>query len=131
MGTLSTAVRNAMNDGGSSLYNSGKLELLDGSSNILAVFTLASTAFGASSAGSKALAGTPLSTTGTAAASTGTTVASARFRTSADADLETAMTVSITGGGGQVQLDNLSIAEDQTVNCTGYTFVVPASTTAT
>lgn len=130
MGTLSTAARNATNDGNSSLYNSGTLELLDVSDNILASFALSATAWGAAASGVKTLADLPLTTTGTAAASTGTTITAARFRTSGSADIESALTVTLAAGGGQVIVDNLTVAENQTVNVTGCTVTISATTTA-
>lgn len=78
---------------------------------------LASDWAAAASGGSKTLSSLPLSTTGLAAGSAG------YFRLF-KADGTTCImqgTITATGGGGDMTLDNTSIASTQTVNITGFT----------
>ena len=83
----------------------------------LAQFSLASDWAAAASGGSKALNGLPLSTTG---AASGTAGYFRLFKTD-DATCFLQGTVTATGGGGDMTLDNTSIASGQTVNVTGFT----------
>lgn len=82
----------------------------------LAEFDLASDWAAAASSGSKSLNNIPLSTTGAAAGTAG------YFRLFKSDGTTTIMqgTVTATGGGGDMTLDNTSIASGQTVNVTAF-----------
>lgn len=91
------------------------------SGTLLVTITLGDPAYGASASGTAALSGTP---SGTAVA-TGT---AGWFRV-ADSDGNTVFDGSVTGtgGGGDIELDNTSIASGQTVTITALPFSTPAS----
>lgn len=96
---------------------------------MLCSITLADPAFGnagAGVAGRADAAGLPKSGTGTAAAGAGTAATQFDVVDSADTVIWSG-TVTATGGGGDVTLDNVSIAEGQTVNLTSLTYTQPAS----
>ena len=96
--------------------------------DLLCEVDLANPAFGnADSSGTATLLGVPLSGVGTAAASTGTAAQSFRIVNRDDATVGDG-SVTGTGGGGEMTLDNVSIAEGQTVTVTALTYTQPAST---
>jgi hypothetical protein len=70
--------------------------------------------------GAKALAGS-WSGTGAAAAGTGTAVAHFALMDAAGTTCHMQGSVTVTGGGGDLALDNVSIAQNQAVNVTGWT----------
>ena len=70
-------------------------------------------------AGVLTVSGTPLSATAVAAG----TVGHYRFKTSANAVVSDG-TVTATGGGGDMTIDNAVIANGQTVNLTGWTITI-------
>jgi hypothetical protein len=72
------------------------------------------------SGGSKALAGS-WAGAGAAAAGTGTAVAHFALMDNAGATCHMQGTVTVTGGGGDLTLDNVSIAQNQAVNVTSWT----------
>jgi hypothetical protein len=86
---------------------------LSGATGVLATITTLSNPAFSCSAGVATLSGVPLSV---AASATGT-AALASFRTSADADVITGLTVGV-GGGFDVQLNSTSITIAQTVTIT-------------
>lgn len=92
------------------------------SGTLLVTIALAATAFGAAnSSGTAALASTPRSGTGAAAGTAGWfRVLSGGGATVFDGQ------VTATGGGGQLELDNTSIAVGQTVNVSSLTYTHPA-----
>jgi hypothetical protein len=92
-----------------------------GSGTDLVVITLSDPAYGAASAGAAALSGTP---SGTAIA-TGT-AGWFRVEDSTGANVFDG-SVTGTGGGGDLELDNTSIATGQTVTISSLGFSVPAS----
>lgn len=94
-----------------------------GAATLLAEFTLASDWAAASSAGVKALSGTPLSTTGEAAASTGTTATFYRIYASDGTTCHEQGTVGTSGA--DMTIDSATIAEDQTVRITSWTKTGP------
>ena len=115
----------------------GKLRLYSGAQpadadsapvgSLLVEIDLANPAYGAADAtGTAALAGTPFSGVGLAAAGGGTNAQSFRI---VDRDGNTVVDGAVTGdgGGGELELDNVSIAEDQTVNITSLDYVHPAA----
>jgi hypothetical protein len=93
------------------------------SGTLLAEWTLASDWSAAASGGTKSLSGTPLATTGLAAGTAG------HYRLTDNAGSTTHMqgTVTATAGGGDMTVDNTSIAASQAVNITGWTFTEPGA----
>ncbi len=115
------------------LLNSGSLEIRTGSppstpestqtGTVLATFTLNSTAFGTpvtTSGDAVATANSIASTTGSAAGTAGYYV----MKDSSGTPVEIG-TVTATGGGGDLTLDNTSIASGQTVSITSLTDTDP------
>lgn len=89
---------------------------------LLCTVNLAATAYGAAASGSAALAGTPLSGTAGAAGTAG------HFRVkNKDGTAVFDGDITATGGGGDLELDNTSIANGQTVNINSLAFSIPAS----
>jgi hypothetical protein len=82
--------------------------------------TLPSDWMAAASGGTKAKNGT-WTLTGQVYASTGKTVAHYRIYASDGTTCHEQGTVTVTGGGGDMTLDNTSVAQDQVVTVTGYT----------
>lgn len=126
---LSTTVRNAMLDAiETTVGTSAILELRTGSvpancaasdsGTLLISYSLASDWAAAASSGSKALNNVPL--TGSAIA-TGT-AGHFRLKNSAGSTCHAQGTITATGGGGDMTVDNTSIASGQTVNVTSLTF---------
>jgi hypothetical protein len=124
--TLTTKARNAACDAIVDLVDegtgAGKIKIRDSGNTILVTFTLSDPGFGAASSGAAAAASVPKQA---AASATGT---AANF-IATDSDDETMFsgTVTATGGGGDVTIDNASIASGQTCNLTSLTITVPAS----
>jgi hypothetical protein len=130
---LSTAVRNAMLDAiETTVGTSAKIRLLTGtqpatcataeSGTLLVQFTLASDWAAAAASGSKVF----LAITGTAATGTGT-AGYYRLVDSAGTTCHEQGTITATGGGGDMTIDNTSIATGQTVNVTGWTWTEPGA----
>lgn len=131
---FSTAVRNALLDIiETTMGTSAKVQLWTGSppSNCatassgtkLAEWSLASDWSAAASAGTKSLSSTPLSTTGLAAGSAGYY----RFTDSAGTTCHEQGTVTATGGGGDLTIDNVVIAVSQAIQITGFTKTAPGA----
>lgn len=102
----------------------------DTSGTLLCEWDLASDWASAASAGAKAMSSTPV---GGTAAATGT-AGYYRIFTSAQSTAPGASkpcmeqgTVTATGGGGDMTIDNTSIASSQTVNITGFTKTAPGA----
>jgi hypothetical protein len=94
--------------------------------DLLCEIDLEDPAYGAAnSSGTAAALGVPLAGVGTAAASTGTNAQSFRI---VGRDEQTVYdgAVTGTGGGGELTLDNVSIAEDQAVTVTALTYTQPS-----
>lgn len=137
--TLNTGERNRAVDAHSvAIYNSAILEIRSGAppgpgaaatGTLLASMTLPADAHSAASAGSAALAGTWSDPSADAAGTAG----HFRLRQSGDANgVDTAAarvegTVTATGGGGDLTLDNVSIAVAQLVSITSWTLGQPAT----
>lgn len=130
---LSARVRNAMLDAiETTIGTSAHIQIWSGSAPTdctstatgtkLADFALASDWATAASAGSKSF-GTISSTTGLAAGTAGyyRLVDSTNPTTSCDEQ----GSITATGGGGDMTIDNTSIASGQTVNITGWTWTQP------
>jgi hypothetical protein len=94
----------------------------DPAGTLLATITLADPAYGAAAAGVAALAGTPLTGVGVAAGSAGC------FAIEDSTGVNCVQgSVTATGGGGDLELDNVSIAVDQVINITALPISIPAS----
>lgn len=116
---MSTTLANQVCDNFYDTFNAGTLKIYTGSQpangdaaptgTLLVTITLPSPAFGAASGGIKAKSGT-----WSAAASAAGTAGWARFEDSATGK-KLDGTVTATGGGGEVELDNTSIATSQVV----------------
>jgi hypothetical protein len=128
---LSVAVRNARLDAIETAAGvSPKLRLYSGAQpancaaartgTLACEITLPSDWAANASAGSKALAGS-WAGAGAAAAGTGTTVAHFALMDNAGTTCHMQGTVTVTGGGGDLTLDNVSIAQNQAVNVTSWT----------
>jgi len=70
----------------------------------------------AASAGAKTILGGPFTVTGLPAASTGTAILAYRLYNSAGTVCHEQGTVTVTGSGGDMTMDNVSIADTQTMN---------------
>lgn len=130
---LSTAVRNAMLDAiETAVGTSAKIRILTGtqpatcataeSGTLLVQFSLASDWAAAAASGSKAFN----TITGTAATGTGN-AGYYRLVDSAGTTCHEQGTITATGGGGDMTIDNISIASGQTVNVTGWTWTEPGA----
>jgi len=124
--TLATAARNAAADGIVDLVDGGAgagvLVLMDGATDV-ASFTLQDPAFGAAAAGVATLLGTTLTV---AASDNGPDCDGFEVRDS-DATVIYSGTVTATGGGGDITMDNTNVTSGQDVNLTSHTFTQPAS----
>lgn len=137
--TLSTGARNDAADRHSAqVYNSAILEIRTGAApgpdaaatgTVLASITLPADAHSAAASGAAALSGTWQDSSADASG----TAAHFRIRASGDANgssttaLRVEGAVTATGGGGDLTLDNVSIAAAQVVTITSWTLTQPAS----
>lgn len=130
----STPVRNALLEAWEATVGvSAKVQLWTGSAPAnpaaaatgtkLAEWTLASDWSAAASGGVKSLSSTPLSTTGLAAGSVGYY----RIVDSAGTTCHEQGTVTATGGGGDLTIDNVVIAVSQAIQITGFTKTAPGA----
>lgn len=133
---LATATQNAKADAAVDLIDggagAGTLKIYSGaqpasandaaSGTLLVTVTLADPAYGSAASGVAALAGTPLSAT----ASAGGTAGWFRVEDSAGATIFDGA-VTATGGGGELELDNTSITNGQTVNINSLPYTQPAA----
>ena len=123
--TLNIALKNDLLDGIDGVFNNGTLDIRTGAApgagnsatgTVLASIVLPADAFAPASGGTKSKSGTWQDL---AANATGT---AGYFRmTSADTLRVLEGTVTITGGGGDMQIDNTSIATNQQVTVTSFT----------
>ncbi len=123
--TINTTLKNTLLDGIDTVFNGGTLTIRTGSApgannaasgTVLATITLPADAFAAASSGTKALSGTWQDTSADA---TGT---AAHFRLVNSGSTQVLEgTVTATGGGGDMTLDNTSIAAGQQVTITSFT----------
>jgi hypothetical protein len=119
--THTAATRNAMASAVSAQIGSGgTLVLQTAADAILATFPLQASPFGAPTAGAMTLSGTPIEVAATAAG----TAARFRFRNAATTEVFQG-TVTATGGGGDLTIDNVVIANAQLVRVTGCTYTAP------
>ena len=77
------------------------------------------------SGGSKDMLGGTKTTTGAAGAGAGTNAAFYRLYNSAGSTCYEQGTVTVTGGGGDMTMDNINIANGQTVNVNTWTKTIP------
>lgn len=130
----STAVRNAQGDAWeTAIGTSAKLRIYSGAQpancaaprtgTLLVEYSLGSDWCAAASSGAKTLNSLPLSA---AAAATGTAGHYA-IMDSAGTTCHEQGSVTATGGGGDMTIDNTSIASGQTVNITGFTKTWPGA----
>jgi len=131
---FSTAYRNAMLDAFETTIGAAPiLEIRTGappgncaaadSGTLLASMTLPSDWMAAAASGSKALLGTWQD----AAADATGTAAHYRIKDSGGSTCHAQGTVTVTGGGGDMTLDNASIASGQQVTITSYTITAPGA----
>lgn len=127
----STALRNAQLDQiETTIGTAPKLRIYSGSKptaagdaatgTLLCTITLPSDWLAAASSGSKAKSGT-WSGTGAAAASSGTNAGYFRILDSTETTVHIQGTITATGGGGDMTMNNISIADGQSVEVTGFT----------
>jgi len=110
-GTKSSALRNSQAD--SLVANLDSIELKDSGGTVIA--TASGISFNAASVGSVSPSA-DITLTGNANAGSGTTATSARiFDSGASGEEINSLNVTGTGGGGDVELDNTSVANGQTV----------------
>lgn len=130
---FSTAVRNAMNDAAeATIGTSAKLQIRTGSppadcatadsGTLLVEFSLASDWAGASSGGVKTL--TAVTTTAAVAAGS---AGHFRIKDSGGTTTHWQGTVTASGGGGDLTLNNVSIASAQDVAITSWTLTAPGA----
>lgn len=130
----SAAVRNAQGDAWeSTIGTSAKLRIYSGAQpancaaartgTLLVEYSLASDWCAAASSGAKTLNSLPLSTTAAAAGTAGHYA----IMDSAGTTCHEQGSVTATGGGGDMTIDNTSIASGQTVNVTGFTKTWPGA----
>lgn len=124
--THATATRNSLADQIDTLVNTGSadaggdIKIMTSGDAELVVITLGNPAFGAASSGT--ISGSGLPKTGTAGA-TGT---AAKFDLrDRDNTIILSGTVTSTGGGGDIELDNTSIANGQAVSLDTLTYDAP------
>ena len=123
--TLNTALKNTLLDGIDTVFNSGTLTIRTGAApgagnaatgTVLATIALPADAFAAASGGTKALQGTWQDLSADASGT------AQHFRlVNAGATQVLEGTVTATGGGGDMQLDNTSLNAGQQVNITAFT----------
>jgi len=123
----SVAVRNAqLNAWETAIGVSPILHLYDGvnpancglgaTANIIASATLPVDWSGAAAGGVKAIINSPFTVTGVAAAGAGTAVLAYRIMDSTNTTCHEQGSVTITGGGGDMTLDNTSVADLQVIS---------------
>lgn len=117
---LGTTARNAACNAVVDLLDGGTIVMQTSGGVEVATLTLGSPAFGASATGTA----TANAITADADA-TGGTIAQATFRTSGAADLFT-VSVTATGGGGDIELSSVVIGAGDTVSLSSYTHTQPA-----
>lgn len=124
--THPTAARNALADEIDALVNTGSTDaqgdfvILDDTTDLIE-FELSDPAFGAAAGGTITLAGTPKSAT---AGATGT---ADKFEVrNKDNTVIYTGTVTGDGGGGDVEIDNTSVASGQSAELTSHSYTAPA-----
>lgn len=126
-GTKSSALRNSQAD--NLVANLDSMELIDGSSNVIA--TGSGISWASASSGSVSPS-SDITLTGNTNAGSGTDAATARlYDSGASGEEINSMSVTATGGGGDVELDNVNVADGQTVTLSsGNVSITEPSSTA-
>ena len=123
----SVAVRNAQLDSWeATIGSSPQLRLYDGvnpancaaapTANVIAQGSLPADWSSNASSGSKTILNAPFTITGVAAAGAGTATLAYRIYDSAGTTCHEQGTVTVTGGGGDMTMDNVNVADTQVVN---------------
>ena len=130
----STAVRNAVLDAWETAMGTGiKVQMRSGpppasaaaadSGTLIAEFTLASDWASAAASGTKSLSGLPVSVNAAAAGMLG----HYRFKDSAGATCHEQGTITATGNGGDMTVDNTSVNAGQQIQITAYSKTAPGA----
>lgn len=120
MASLNTTIQNAL--AARAVQNFDRLEILEGAT-VIATFDIT---WGAGSDGVQEVQSTPVETTASDGTSTG--VDGARlYDSGASGEELTGLTVTGTGGGGDVEIDNTSVSNGQTVNLTALSITMPSA----
>jgi hypothetical protein len=125
--TLSTAARNAACNAIVDLVDvggAGKIRIKSAGATVIAEVSFDSTAVGAASTGVATAASTPLAGAGITAASTGTDATTFDV---CQNDNTVLWSGAVGNGSGELDLDNVNIADGQVVTINSITFTVPAS----
>lgn len=115
--THGTTIRNTLADDVGAALANGNCVLKEGTT-VICTIPLGATPFGAASGGTITLSGTP---SGTASASTTNGVDTFEMQDSGGAIVYTG-TVTATGGGGDMEISNTTIAANETVTITSHSY---------
>lgn len=117
MATVSSALRNSQAD--DLVAELDKLEILDGSSNVLVSFSIS---WNAASSGQTTVSGLPITST----ASAGGTASEARLVDSGGETTEEITSLSVGTSGAEVTIDNTSINSGQDVELQSLSYTAPS-----
>jgi len=117
MPTHDAIVRNTLCNAAVDAVDGGTLVFEDATNTAVATLTFATPAFGDATAGTATLLGTPLEDTN---ATGGDIDHYAVYNSSAA--LQWTGTVTVTGGGGEIEIDQLTIPAGSTVRLTSYSY---------
>ena len=132
----STAVRNSMADAWEAAMGTAiKVQIRSGAQpancaaastgTLVCEFTLASDWSANGASGQKSLSNTPISASASAANAGG--AMHYRFLDSAGTTCHEQGTVTVTGGGGDIEIDSMTVTSGQTLRITGYTKTWPGA----
>ena len=125
MATQNTALRNALCDANAAIFNGGSVKVFKGGSTLVLTFTLSATAFGAAGAGVASAASMPKLDTADVATAGGDTL-TAMLESADGLKTWSGLTVTATGGGGAITLNNVVFAAGTSVSLTALTLTEPA-----
>lgn len=114
----STAARNAMADAVAARLNGGKIKIYTSGDALLATLTLGNPAFGSASGGVI----TANAITGDSSADADGTAAKAKITNSSDGVEIDGLTVTATGGGGNITFATVTFVVGVAVNLTSFTY---------
>lgn len=124
MATKSSALRNSQADG--LVANIDKIEVKDTNGNVLGTATISG--WTSASSGQVDLS-SDVTITGNATAGSGTDITEARLYDSGSSGEEiSGLTVTQTGNGGDIELENTNLAENQDLTITSLQITEPSST---